>query len=166
MCDARRRGNRHCLATSVCPKKSSRSLEHNLNGVGLFRTEFLFLQSHRRPSFDRQLQVYSSMADALGDLPMVIRTFDLGGDKLPPFLALDELRNSTSLHLRGLRFSLSEKNLLDAQLRAIVTGRTDRRCSCPVSNGDRQLRFCASGYVPWTVPWNNSMCCGDLRSAR
>ena len=51
---------------------------------------------------------------------MVIRTFDLGGDKLPPFLALDELRNRSSLHLRGLRFSLSEKNLLDAQLRAIV----------------------------------------------
>ena len=60
------------------------------------------------------------MAIQLAGLPMVIRTFDLGGDKLPPFLALDELRNRSSLHLRGLRFSLSERHLLDAQLRAIV----------------------------------------------
>ncbi len=67
-----------------------------------------------------QLQVYGDMATKLAGLPMVIRTFDLGGDKLPPFLALDELKNRSSLHLRGLRFSLSEENLLDAQLRAIV----------------------------------------------
>ena len=102
------------------PDELDQVAEHHLAGVGLFRTEFLFIESHTRPSFDLQLKVYGDMANKLAGLPMVIRTFDLGGDKLPPFLALDELRNRSSLHLRGLRFSLSEKNLLDAQLRAIV----------------------------------------------
>ncbi len=102
------------------PNELDHVAEHHLAGVGLFRTEFLFIDSHTRPSFDWQLEVYGEMAIKLAGLPMVIRTFDLGGDKLPPFLALDELRNRSSLHLRGLRFSLSEKNLLDAQLRAIV----------------------------------------------
>jgi phosphoenolpyruvate-protein kinase (PTS system EI component) len=102
------------------PLELDQVAEHHLSRVGLFRTEFLFIESRQRPSFDLQLQVYGDMAAKLAGLPMVIRTFDLGGDKLPPFLALDELRNRSSLHLRGLRFSLSEKNLLDAQLRAIV----------------------------------------------
>ncbi len=108
------------LANVGLPDELDQVAEHHLTGVGLFRTEFLFIESHRRPGFDLQLQVYGEMATKLAGLPMVIRTFDLGGDKLPPFLALDELRNRSSLHLRGLRFSLSEKNLLDAQLRAIV----------------------------------------------
>jgi phosphotransferase system enzyme I (PtsI) len=102
------------------PDELDHIADHYLDGVGLFRTEFLFIESRKRPDFDFQLKVYGDMASKLAGLPMVIRTFDLGGDKIPPFLALDELRNRSSLHLRGLRFSLSEKNLLDAQLRAIV----------------------------------------------
>jgi phosphoenolpyruvate-protein kinase (PTS system EI component) len=61
---------------------------HNLLGVGLFRTEFLFLESHERPSFEAQCEIYAQAAKALEDRPLVIRTFDLGGDKLPPFLAV------------------------------------------------------------------------------
>lgn len=94
--------------------------EHHLSGVGLCRTEFLFLESTQRPSFAMQLEVYGNMAAALAESPMVIRTFDLGGDKLPPFLALDKSINHALLQLRGLRFSLSEVDLLDAQLRAII----------------------------------------------
>ena len=108
------------LANVGLPDEIDQVAEHHLSGVGLFRTEFLFIDSPTRPSFDLQLQVYVDMASRLAGLPMTIRTFDLGGDKLPPFLALAEVRNRSSLHLRGLRFSLSEKNLLDAQLRAIV----------------------------------------------
>lgn len=94
--------------------------EHNLDGVGLFRTELLFLESHERPNPQTQLEIYASLARDLGGLPLVIRTFDLGGDKLPPFLALERAKHHSTLHLRGLRFSLSEKDLLDDQLRAIV----------------------------------------------
>ncbi len=102
------------------PDELDQIASHHLGGVGLFRTEFLFIDSHKRPGFDLQAKVYGDMANKLAGLPMVIRTFDLGGDKLPPFLALDDASVRSSLHLRGLRFSLSEKNLLDAQLRAIV----------------------------------------------
>ncbi len=94
--------------------------EHNLAGAGLFRTEFLFLESHTRPSLEMQLEAYGRMARALDDLPLVIRTFDLGGDKLPPFLLSEGSEMHNSLHLRGLRFSLAERELLDTQLRAIL----------------------------------------------
>ena len=108
------------LANVGLPDEIDRVAEHHMDGVGLFRTEFLFIESHERPSFEMQLKVYGEMAAKLAGLPMVIRTFDLGGDKLPPFLTLGNTASRSSLHLRGLRFSLSEQNLLDTQLRAIV----------------------------------------------
>jgi phosphotransferase system enzyme I (PtsI) len=123
------------------PDELDQIADHHLNGVGLFRTEFLFIDSPKRPGFDLQLKIYGDMASRLAGLPMVIRTFDLGGDKLPPFLALDELRNRSSLHLRGLRFSLSEKNLLEAQLRAIVqvAQTTDVRIIFPMVIGSHDF---------------------------
>lgn len=93
---------------------------HNLLGVGLFRTEFLFLESHNPPSFQAQCEIYAQAAKALEDRPLVIRTFDLGGDKLPPFLASQPSAPHPSRHLRGLRFSLAERLLFETQLRAIV----------------------------------------------
>lgn len=135
------------LANVGLPDELDQVAEHHLTGVGLLRTEFLFIGSHKRPSFDLQLKVYGEMASKLGGLPVVIRTFDLGGDKLPPFLALDELRNRSSLHLRGLQFSLSERHLLDAQLRAIVqvAQTTDVRILFPMVIGSHDFaRACAA----------------------
>ena len=94
--------------------------QHNLAGVGLFRTEFLYLESHERPSFQKQLEVYQRMAIGLQGSPLVIRTFDLGGDKMPPFLLMEGTDKHNSVHLRGLRFSLAERHLLEMQLKAIV----------------------------------------------
>jgi phosphoenolpyruvate-protein kinase (PTS system EI component) len=93
---------------------------HHLSGVGLFRTEFLFLESHERPSAEAQFEIYARTAKSLGDRPLVIRTFDLGGDKLPPFLASPTSGPHPSDHLRGLRFSLDERQLFETQLRAII----------------------------------------------
>jgi phosphotransferase system enzyme I (PtsI) len=95
-------------------------LRRGLAGVGLFRTEFLYLQSKQRPDTEAQRLIYAQMSKRLGDRPLVIRTFDLGGDKLPPFLSLDDNVDPSSLSLRGLRFSLAEKHLLRSQLTAIV----------------------------------------------
>ncbi|KLU06722.1 Phosphoenolpyruvate-protein phosphotransferase of PTS system [Rhodopirellula islandica] len=95
-------------------------LRRGMAGVGLFRTEFLYLQSTQRPDTEAQRRIFAPMAKRLGDRPLVIRTFDLGGDKLPPFLSLDENMDPSSLSLRGLRFSLAEKHLLRSQLTAIV----------------------------------------------
>ena len=107
------------LANIGLPEEVAHVVEHNLAGAGLFRTEFLFLESNERPSFEVQCEMYANMASGLGDLPLVIRTFDLGGDKLPPFL-LEGPATNASLHLRGLRFSLTDGELFKTQVRAIL----------------------------------------------
>jgi phosphotransferase system enzyme I (PtsI) len=107
------------VANVGLPDEVAQVDEHHLPGVGLFRTEFLFLEAHKRPGLRRQMATYRALADRLEGLPIVIRTFDLGGDKMPPFLANDPVAQ-TKLHLRGLRFSLAEHRLLETQLRAIL----------------------------------------------
>lgn len=108
------------LANIGLPEEIEAVAKHSFAGVGLFRTEFLFLGSHERPTWQAQVELYDTIAKGLNDQPLVVRTFDLGGDKLPPFLLSDEAQESGSLHLRGLRFSLAERNLFDEQLRAIL----------------------------------------------
>jgi phosphoenolpyruvate-protein phosphotransferase len=92
---------------------------HHLNGVGLFRTEFMFMDSPEPPDFERQVAVYRDVIAALQGCPLVIRTLDFGGDKVPRFMAADHEANPT-LGARGLRFSLAHPDLFDTQLRAIV----------------------------------------------
>ncbi|MCU0963265.1 MAG: PEP-utilizing enzyme, partial [Pirellulaceae bacterium] len=102
------------------PEEVEQIGSHHLSGVGLFRTEFLFLESHERPSFATQCEIYTQVAKALEGRPLVIRTFDLGGDKFPPFLASQQSGPRPSRHLRGMRFSLVERLLFETQVRAIV----------------------------------------------
>jgi phosphoenolpyruvate-protein phosphotransferase (PTS system enzyme I) len=128
------------------PEEVEHVREHRLGGVGLFRTEFLFLESHEPPSFQRQLDIYKGVAEALGDRPLVIRTFDLGGDKTPPFLASPHADPHPSLALRGLRFSLAERRLFETQLRALVqvAQENDVRLLFPMVIGHHDLsRACA-----------------------
>jgi phosphotransferase system enzyme I (PtsI) len=108
------------LANIGLPEEIETVTKHNFAGVGLFHTEFLFLESHERPRVQTQLKIYDNMARTFDGLSLVIRTFDLGGDKMPPFLLTEESETQSSLHLRGLRFSLVERDLLDAQLKAIL----------------------------------------------
>ncbi len=112
-------------------------LLHDLAGVGLFRTEFLFLESVERPDFKEQLEIYTRIANDLVDSPLVVRTFDFGGDKVPPFLLNDSLTADASLHLRGLRFSLAEQQLLETQVRALteVAQESDVRILFPMVIG-------------------------------
>jgi phosphoenolpyruvate-protein phosphotransferase (PTS system enzyme I) len=93
---------------------------HALDGVGLFRTEYLFLDEPDVPSFDKHRAIYQSVAEQLGERPVVIRTLDLGGDKFPRFLASQHEANPM-LGLRGLRFSLTHgRTLFETQVRAIL----------------------------------------------
>lgn len=92
---------------------------HNLDGIGLFRTECLFLQSGKPPTMEEQLSAYTQVADTLPDMPVNIRTLDLGGDKKPHFLS-SKFQHNPNLGARGLRFSLLEKELLQTQLQAIT----------------------------------------------
>ncbi len=108
------------LANIGRPEEAEQVALHNLSGVGLFRTEFVFLESQECVSFQTQCEIYAQAAKILEDRPLVIRTFDLGGDKLPPFLASLPSGPQPSHSLRGLRFSLAEQQIFETQLRAII----------------------------------------------
>jgi phosphoenolpyruvate-protein phosphotransferase len=91
---------------------------HHLAGVGLFRTEYLFMESPERPSLDVQRDAYRAVIGRLGGRPIAIRTFDLGGDKRPQFAT--GILSRTSGGMRGLRFSLREDTMFRVQIRAIM----------------------------------------------
>lgn len=93
--------------------------QHHLEGVGLFRTEVLFLDCATPPSFEVHRDAYVRVAEALDGLPMVVRTLDLGGDKQPAFMPTLPGHNPT-LGLRGLRYALREQHLLRTQLAALI----------------------------------------------
>jgi phosphocarrier protein FPr len=87
-------------------------------GVGLLRTEFLFLERSEPPTEEEQYEAYSEMVKALGGLPLIIRTLDIGGDKEVPYLNLPREENPF-LGVRGIRLCLSKPELFMPQLRAI-----------------------------------------------
>jgi phosphoenolpyruvate-protein phosphotransferase len=140
------------LANIGRPEEIAQIGIHHLLGVGLFRTEFLFLQSDERPSFETQCEIYAQMARGLEDRPLVIRTFDLGGDKLPPFLASEPAGPHPSRHLRGLRFSLAERLLFESQLRASVhvAQTADVRLLFPMVIGSADFSR-AVAVVDWAI---------------
>ena len=115
--------------------------QHHLRGVGLFRTEFLYMDSCDRPSFERQRDTYRLLFDSLGDYPIVIRTLDLGGDKVPTFLE-SQRESNPNLGLRGLRFSLAHRELFEPQIRALISAMGDRdvRLMFPMVLGASDLR--------------------------
>jgi len=91
-------------------------------GVGLFRTEFLFLNRTTLPSEEEQYRAYLQVASELKPQPVIIRTLDLGGDKLPTIvgLAQDTAEMNPFLGWRAIRFCLQESAIFRAQLRAIL----------------------------------------------
>jgi phosphotransferase system enzyme I (PtsI) len=88
-------------------------------GVGLFRTEYLFLNSDKLPTEEEQFQAYHAVATALRPAPVIIRTLDLGGDKFMAHLNVPSEMNPF-LGYRAIRFCLQEKDIFRAQLRAIL----------------------------------------------
>lgn len=88
------------------------------DGVGLMRTEFLYLERNSVPSEDEQYEVYRGMVEALAGRPLVIRTLDIGGDKEVPYLNLPKEDNSF-LGIRGIRLCLARPDLFVPQLRAL-----------------------------------------------
>ncbi len=87
-------------------------------GVGLMRTEFLFLERESAPDEEEQFQAYRDMAQALGGRTLIIRTLDIGGDKEVPYLNLPQEDNAF-LGIRGIRLCLARPDLFIPQLRAI-----------------------------------------------
>ena len=94
-------------------------IRHGAEGVGLFRTEFLFINRDRLPTEEEQYQVYRQVAAALKPQPVIIRTLDLGGDKFASHLQLAQEMNPF-LGWRAIRFCLAQPELFRSQLRAIL----------------------------------------------
>ncbi len=94
-------------------------LEAGADGVGLFRTEYLFLQGDCLPDEEAQLAAYRTVAEALKPNSVIVRTLDIGGDKFTPHLKMPHEVNP-SLGWRAIRFCLQERELFRTQLRAIL----------------------------------------------
>jgi len=92
---------------------------YGAEGIGLYRTEFLYLGRRQLPSEEEQYQTYKNAVEACGDNPVVIRTLDIGGDKFLTHLDLAEEMNP-AMGLRAIRFSLKEPEIFRTQLRAIL----------------------------------------------
>jgi phosphotransferase system enzyme I (PtsI) len=101
------------------PNDAAAVREAGAEGVGLFRTEYLFINRDMPPSEEQQYQAYREAAKALKPLPLVIRTLDLGGDKFLAHMPLPQELNPF-LGWRAIRFCLQEENIFRAQLRAIL----------------------------------------------
>ncbi|UTO29452.1 phosphoenolpyruvate--protein phosphotransferase [Bartonella harrusi] len=94
------------------------ALDLGAEGVGLMRTEFLFLESPHIPSEEAQFDVYRAMIAAVGDKPLIIRALDIGGDKQVTHLHLSK-EDNPFLGVRGTRLLLRRRDLLVPQLRAL-----------------------------------------------
>lgn len=119
--------------TSVTPDGKSLRLKANISsmkeleialssgasGVGLFRTEFLYMDRSRFPREEEQFEVYRSVAERLGGESLVIRTLDIGGDKQLDYFELPE-EDNPFLGYRAIRISLDRRDLFKTQLRAIL----------------------------------------------
>src|SRR5829696_2104825 len=100
------------------------ALKWGAEGVGLFRTEFLFMQRDDLPSEDEQYDAYSAVARAFGEKPVIVRTLDVGGDKDLP--GVDQAAEANPfLGWRGIRMSLDTPELFEPQLRAILRAAAD-----------------------------------------
>jgi phosphoenolpyruvate-protein phosphotransferase/dihydroxyacetone kinase phosphotransfer subunit len=95
------------------------ALKAGADGIGLLRTEFLYLDRRTAPTEDEQVDAYSAILEAVGDRPVIIRTLDVGGDKPLPYIDLPQEANPF-LGWRGLRLGLDRPDLLKTQLRAIL----------------------------------------------
>lgn len=100
------------------PDQVAEALDMGCEGVGLMRTEFLFLERDTTPTEDEQHAIYRAMLDALGGKPLIVRALDIGGDKHVPHLNLPHEENPF-LGVRGVRLLLRRPELLYPQVRAL-----------------------------------------------
>lgn len=101
------------------PDEAPGVLERDGEGVGLFRTEFLFMDSNDVPSEESQFEAYKKVAETLEGKPVIIRTLDIGGDKALPYLGLPTEENPF-LGFRAVRFCLKRPDIYKPQLRALL----------------------------------------------
>ncbi|MCE7859251.1 MAG: phosphoenolpyruvate--protein phosphotransferase [Chloroflexi bacterium CFX2] len=120
-------GRRVEVAANVGEAGSARdAIEHGAEGIGLLRTEFLYLEDTQPPSEEKQFRIYREIFEVMSGRPVIVRTLDIGGDKPPSYLPFpDEL--NPFLGWRAIRISLDEPELFKTQIRAILRAATGHR---------------------------------------
>jgi phosphotransferase system enzyme I (PtsI) len=101
------------------PSEAEGALEQGARGIGLYRTEFLYLDRNEPPTEDEQYEVYRRVAETLAPLPVTLRTFDIGGDKFASVFQVPAEMNP-ALGLRAVRLGLARQDIFLCQLRAMV----------------------------------------------
>ena len=101
------------------PEDAKKAVSCDGEGVGLFRTEFLFMDRDSIPTEEEQFEAYKSVAETMKGKPVIIRTLDIGGDKAIPYLGLEQEENPF-LGFRAIRFCLQRKDIYETQLKALV----------------------------------------------
>lgn len=105
------------LANIDMPQDVQEALAQNAAGIGLFRSEFLYMNRDDLPDEDEQFEAYRQVVEAMQGRPVVIRTLDLGADKCPPWL---KSSTNPALGLRGIRLCLAEPQIFFTQVRAML----------------------------------------------
>ncbi|MBP3784810.1 MAG: phosphoenolpyruvate--protein phosphotransferase [Butyrivibrio sp.] len=101
------------------PKDAKKAVECDGEGIGLFRSEFLFMDNNHLPSEEEQFAAYKEAAEVLGGKAVIIRTLDIGGDKDIPYLNMKKEENPF-LGYRAVRYCLGNRDTYKVQLRAII----------------------------------------------
>jgi phosphoenolpyruvate-protein phosphotransferase (PTS system enzyme I) len=129
------------LANLDLPGEAESARAHGADGVGLLRTEFLVVGRSSVPDEDDQYHAYRQVLEAFGGQPVVVRTYDLGGDKFPAFLHMPAEENPF-LGWRAIRVCLDEPQLFRAQLRAMLraSAHGDLRIMLPLINDADEVR--------------------------
>ncbi|WP_066400834.1 phosphoenolpyruvate--protein phosphotransferase [Cytobacillus eiseniae] len=105
------------------PQEVENVLANGGEGIGLYRTEFLYMERETMPTEEEQFQAYKQVLEKMGERPVVVRTLDIGGDKQLPYLSMPEEMNPF-LGVRAIRLCLEEQEIFRTQLRALL------RASC------------------------------------
>lgn len=115
------------VANVASSHEAADAFANGADGVGLLRTEFLFVDRQTAPDVEEQRAAYQAVLDAMGDHSVIIRTIDVGGDKQLDYLPLPAEANPV-LGLRGIRLAQARPEILDQQLRALLQVSPLRRC--------------------------------------
>ena len=123
------------------PKDATKAIAADGEGVGLFRTEFLFMDRNALPTEDEQFEAYKQASLIMKGAPIIIRTLDIGGDKEIPYLGLEKEENPF-MGFRAIRYCLKNRDMFKSQIKAILRASAfgDIRIMFPLITAVEELR--------------------------
>ena len=135
-------GNEYELFCNIgTPKDATKAMNADGEGVGLFRTEFLFMDRNALPTEDEQFEAYKQASLIMKGKPVIIRTLDIGGDKEIPYLGLEKEENPF-MGFRAIRYCLKNRDMFKSQIKAILRASAfgDIRIMFPLITAVEEIR--------------------------